>query len=107
MVCGRLLVAAFLVMPAQSVCRYGWVAAAVKNISNKNTGGLYFTSVYCNSWGLLCDGADYLSHIGVGLSTKTFLHQMKSCVALYRTAVLTILLSWPHILWVDNYNKGY
>jgi hypothetical protein len=102
---GSFLPCSVLVLATQSFCRYGWVAAAMKNISNKNTGGLYFTSVYCNSQGLSCNSADFLSHIGVGLSAKTFLHQMKSCVALYRTAVLTILLSWPHILWVDN--KGY
>ena len=48
-----------------SFCRLAAVAAMVKNASNKNTGALYFTSIYCKRHGLSRDGANYLAKSGV------------------------------------------
>jgi len=87
--------------------RLAAVAASVKNASNKNTGALYFTSMYCNSRGLSRDGADFLAKSGVCLGAKTFSCISQVQVNLYRSALLTMLLAHLHTIWIDNYNKGY
>lgn len=84
---------------------YFWLLRSMYSASQKNTRLLFHVGIVFEKYGLSNAGMDFLSSLGVFMSSKTFRNRLKKELNSYNDYIRSVVFLYGVFLWIDNFAK--